>query len=232
MLDVQRRRHSMTDIDTQQAFYAKIGFSARVGYGARPAVLVIDMCHGITAVRDGRMFIDMDDHIPRIRSILAAARTSGAPVIFTTVAYHPDLADAGMFGKKVPLVQKFLLGSAGVEIDARLPVERGDHLLVKKMPSAFHGTYLHAMLAAAQIDTTIIVGNSTSGCVRATAVDAISGGFRPIVPKDCVADRAPLSHAVNLFDMDSKYADVVTSDEVVRYLEHLAPAATSLRAAG
>jgi nicotinamidase-related amidase len=231
MLDAQPGRQAMTDIDTQQAYYDKIGFSARIGYGARPAVLVIDMCHGITAVRDGQMFIDMDEHIPRIGSILAAARTVGAPVIFTTVAYHADLADAGVFGRKVPLVQKFLIGSEGVEIDARLPVEPGDHLVVKKMPSAFHGTHLHAMLAAAQIDTTIIVGNSTSGCLRATAVDAISGGFRPIVPKDCVADRAKLSHAVNLFDLDSKYADVVTGDEVVRYLARLAPAAR-VRAAG
>jgi len=222
----------MTDIDAQKAYYDQIGFSARVGYGTRPAVLVIDMCHGITAVRDGKMFIDMDEHIPRIRSILAAARAVGAPVVFTTVAYHLDLADAGMFGKKAPLVQKLLAGSADVEIDARLPVEQSDHLLVKKMPSAFHGTHLHAMLTAAQIDTTIIVGNSTSGCVRATAVDAISAGFRPIVPRDCVADRAPLSHTVNLFDMDSKYADVVTSDEVVRYLKRLSPATSPLRAAG
>jgi maleamate amidohydrolase len=222
----------MTDVDGQQAYYDKIGFSARVGYGTRPAVLVIDICHGITAVRDGKMFIDMDDHIPRIRSILAAARAVGAPVIFTTVAYHPDLADAGMFGKKAVLVQNLLIGSADVEIDARLPVEKTDHLLVKKMPSAFHGTHLHAMLTAAQIDTTIIVGNSTSGCVRATAIDAISSGFRPIVPKDCVADRAPLSHTVNLFDMDAKYADVVTSDEVVRYLKRLMPAAAPVRAAG
>jgi maleamate amidohydrolase len=221
----------MTDIDAQKAYYDKVGFSARVGYGVRPAVLVIDMCHGITAVRDGGMFIDMDEHIPRIRSILVAARAIAAPVLFTTVAYHADLADAGMFGKKVPLLQQLLAGSTDVAIDARLPVEASDHLLVKKMPSAFHGTHLHAMLTAAGIDTTIIVGNSTSGCVRATAIDAISNGFRPIVPKDCVADRVALSHAVNLFDMDSKYADVVTSDDVVRYLNRLAPA-SPVRAAG
>ena len=109
-----------------------------------------------------------------------------------------------------------------MEIDLRLPVEDSDHLLVKKMPSAFHGTHLHAMLTGLGVDTTIIVGNSTSGCVRATACDAISNGFRPIVPKDCVADRVPLSHEVNLFDIDAKYADVVASDEVLAYLARIA----------
>jgi maleamate amidohydrolase len=212
----------MTDIGGQQAYYDKIGFSARIGYGVRPAVLIIDMCHGITAVRDGKMFIDMDDAIPRIDAINRAARAIGAPVVFTTVAYHPDLADAGMFGRKVPLVQKLLVGSADVAIDARLPVLPSDHLLVKKFPSAFYGTHLQSMLTGLGVDTTIIVGNSTSGCVRATAIDAISGGFRPIVPEDCVADRAPLSHKVNLFDMDSKYADVVPSADVVAYLERMA----------
>lgn len=212
----------MTDVDSQKDYYDQIGFSARLGYGERPAVLVIDICHGITERRDSKMFIDMDAHIPRIQKILAAARAIGAPVIFTTVAYHPDLADAGTFGQKAVLVQNLLFGSKDVEIDSRLPVLKTDHLLVKKMPSGFYGTHLQAMLTGLKIDTTIIVGNSTSGCVRATAIDAISGGFRPIVPKDCVADRAPLSHSVNLFDMDSKYADVVSSDEVVRYLNGLA----------
>jgi maleamate amidohydrolase len=220
----------MTDVDSQKAYYDQIGFSTRLGYGERPAVLVIDMCHGITEQR-GKMFIDMDDHVPRIQKILDAARAIGAPVVFTTVAYHPDLADAGMFGRKVPLVQNLVFGSADVEIDSRLPVLKTDHLLVKKMPSAFYGTHLQAMLTGLAVDTTIIVGNSTSGCVRATAIDAISGGFRPIVPKDCVADRVPLSHTVNLFDMDSKYADVVSSDEVVGYLLGLAAPART-RAAG
>jgi len=215
----------MSDLPSQQAYYDKIGFSARLGYGQRPAVLVIDMCFGITQMRDSKMFIDMDDCIPRIQRILTAARAIKAPVVFTTVAYHPDLSDGGTFCKKAVLVQNLLFGSKEVEIDSRLPVQKTDHLIVKKMPSGFYGTHLQLMLTGLGVDTTIIVGNSTSGCVRATAIDAISGGFRPIVPKDCVADRAPLSHQVNLFDMDSKYADVVTADEVVRYLNGLAGSA-------
>lgn len=210
----------MTDIDSQQNYYEKIGFSERLGFGKRPAVLVIDMSRGIT--EPGKMYIDMDEHIPRIQAINEAARRIGAPVIFTTVAYHKDLADAGTFGQKVPLVQNLLYGSTDVEIDPRLPVEESDHLLVKKFPSAFYGTNLQSMLTGLGVDTTIIVGNSTSGCVRATTCDAISGGFRPVVPSDCVADRAPLSHEVNLFDMDSKYADVMPSAEVLAYLDGLA----------
>ena len=210
----------MTDIDSQQNYYDKIGFSERLGFGKRPAVLVIDMSRGIT--EPGKMYIDMDEHIPRIQAINEAARRIGAPVVFTTVAYHKDLADAGTFGQKVPLVQNLLYGSTDVEIDPRLPMEEADHLLVKKFPSAFYGTNLQSMLTGLGVDTTIIVGNSTSGCVRATTCDAISGGFRPVVPSDCVADRAPLSHEVNLFDMDSKYADVMPSADVLTYLDGLA----------
>lgn len=210
----------MTDIDSQQNYYDKIGFSERLGFGKRPAVLVIDMSRGIT--EPGKMYIDMDEHIPRIQAINEAARRIGAPVVFTTVAYHKDLADAGTFGRKVPLVRNLLYGSTDVEIDPRLPMEESDHLLVKKFPSAFYGTNLQSMLTGLGVDTTIIVGNSTSGCVRATTCDAISGGFRPVVPSDCVADRAPLSHEVNLFDMDSKYADVMPSADVLAYLDGLA----------
>ena len=218
----------MQEIDEQQSYYDQIGFSERVGFGDRPAVLVIDMCRGIT--EPGKMYIDMDAHITRIQAINAAARRIGAPVIFTAVAYHKDLTDAGVFGKKVPLVLKLLDGTPGTEIDPRLPVEAADHLLVKKFPSAFYGTHLQSMLTGLGVDTTIIVGNSTSGCVRATACDAISGGFRPIVPSDCVADRVPLSHQINLFDMDSKYADVVTSGAVLAYLDGLARTADKVAA--
>jgi len=209
----------MSDIESQVDYYESIGFSERIGYGDRPAVLVIDMCRGIT--EPGPMFIDMQDHIPRINSIIEAARRIRGPVIFTTVAYHKDLSDAGIFGQKVPLLKDLLIGREGSDIDPRVPVKETDHILTKKFPSAFYGTNLQSQLTGLGIDTTIILGNSTSGCVRATACDAISGGFRPIVPSDCTADRAPLSHKVNLFDMDSKYADVVSSNDVLNYLNSL-----------
>ncbi len=216
-------------METQQSHYDNIGFSDRTGFGSRPAILVIDMCRGIT--EPGKMYIDMDTHIPCIAAILDAARRVGAPVIFTTVAYHADLSDAGMFGKKARLVQDFLYGSPLVDIDPRLPVLVSDHLMVKKFPSAFYGTNLQSMLTGVGVDTTVVVGNSTSGCIRATVCDSVSGGFRTIVPEDCVADRAQLSHTVNLFDMDAKYADVVSSAAVVSYLDSLA-GPSRLRAAG
>lgn len=216
-------------METQQSHYDNIGFSDRTGFGSRPAILVIDMCRGIT--EPGKMYIDMDAHIPCIAAILDAARRVGAPVIFTTVAYHADLSDAGMFGKKARLVQNFLYGSPLVDIDPRLPVLESDHLMVKKFPSAFYGTNLQSMLTGVGVDTTVVVGNSTSGCIRATVCDSVSGGFRTIVPEDCVADRAQLSHTVNLFDMDAKYADVVSSAAVVSYLDSLA-GPSRLRAAG
>ena len=222
----------MSSIKDQQDFYADIGFSNRIGFGQRPAVIVIDMCRGITE-QGNKMFIDMGAAFAPISTILDAARAVSAPVIFTTVAYHQDRADAGTFGQKVPLVQDLVQGSPLVDIDPRLPVLASDHLIVKKFPSSFYSTHLQSLLTGQGIDTTILVGNSTSGCVRATAVDAVSGGFRVIVPGDCVADRVALSHQVNLFDIDSKYGDVVSSEEVVKYLCDLglglATAAPSLR---
>ncbi|MBE09564.1 MAG: hypothetical protein CMM35_04575 [Rhodospirillaceae bacterium] len=122
----------------------------------------------------------------------------------------------------MPLLRDLYIGSQASEIDPRVPVMDEDHLITKKFPSAFYGTNLQSQLTGLGVDTTIIVGNSTSGCVRATACDAVSCGFKPIVPSDCVADRAPLSHQVNLFDMDSKYADVMPSSEVLEYLNGLA----------
>ena len=163
-------------METQQSHYDNIGFSDRTGFGSRPTILVIDMCRGIT--EPGKMYIDMDTHIPCIAAILDAARRVGAPVIFTTVAYHADLSDAGMFGKKARLVQDFLYGSPLVDIDPRLPVLESDHLMVKKFPSAFYGTNLQSMLTGVGVDTTVVVGNSTSGCIRATVCDSVSGGFR------------------------------------------------------
>ena len=110
------------------------------------------------------------------------------------------------------------------EIVPALAPRPGELVLEKRFASAFCGTSLHAYLTARAVDTVIVTGNSTSGCVRATVVDAISAGFRPIVPRQCVADRVPLSHVVNLFDMDSKYADVMDVEEVIAALERVAAA--------
>ena len=223
----------MQDIPAQHAFYEKIHFTDRIGYGKSPAVLVIDMVRGITE-RPNPMFIDMDATIPDFQALLQAARRAGAPVIYTTVAFTPPhFADGGTFLAKVPLCRDLVEGSPLIEIDPRIPPMPGEIVITKKYPSGFYSTTLQQLLTYLQIDTTIITGNSTSGCVRATSVDACSGGFRVIVPKECVADRVPLSHEVALFDMDAKYGDVVAVADVIGYLDNLEkPAGVPVGAAG
>lgn len=212
----------MKDLASQKDFYAQIGFSTRIGFGERPAILVIDMCRGITEAGHP-LSIDMDDAFGPLNAMLAAARRKGLPIVYTTVAYTPPhLADGGMFVKKIPLLNDLVEGSALTEIDPRCAPLPGEIVLTKKFPSGFYGTNLQSLLTGLGIDTTIIVGNSTSGCVRATVIDAVSGGFRVIIPRECVADRAPLSHAVNLFDMDAKYGDVVASADAIGYLHGVA----------
>jgi len=209
------------DVASQEDLYRRIGMNERIGYGERPAVLVIDMCRGITE-RGHTLSIDMDHALAPLNEILDVARRRNVPVIYTTVAYTPPhLADGGTFVRKIPLLREFVEGSPLTEIDPRCAPARGDILLTKKFPSGFYGTNLQSILTSLGVDTTIVTGNSTSGCVRATVCDAVSGGFRVIVPRECVADRAPLSHSVNLFDMDSKYADVVAAADVVKYLSEI-----------
>jgi nicotinamidase-related amidase len=209
----------MHDLAEQEALYSRIGFTDRVGFGRSPALLIVDMCRGITEPTTP-LFIDMSAAIPHIRSLAKTMRSTSRPVIYTTVAYSGPL-DGWPFVAKIPLLQCLTAGSPLTEIDARLAPSPGDHLITKKYPSAFCGTHLHSLLTAAGVDTIVIVGNSTSGCVRASVIDAMSAGYRVIVPTECVADRAPLSHLVNLFDMDSKYADVVPISEVYERLNEL-----------
>lgn len=212
----------MEDLASQQDFYQQLGFSVRIGFGERPAILVIDMCRGITEPGHP-LSIDMNHSIGPMRAMFETARSRDVPIIYTTVAYtSPHYADGGAFVEKIPLLRELIIGSPLTEIDPRIAPAPGDVVITKKFPSGFHGTNLHSLLTTLGIDTTIVVGNSTSGCVRATTIDAVSGGFRVILPRECIADRVPLSHAVNLFDMDSKYGDVVAASEVIDYLSRVA----------
>ncbi len=143
------------------------------------------------------------------------------PIIFTTVVYTEGFADAGVFMKKIPNLKAMVRGSKTTEIDERLNPKSTEPIIEKKFPSAFFGTNLASILIGLRVDTTILTGNSTSGCIRATCTDSCSYGFRTIIAKECVADRAPSVHEANLFDMDSKYADVVSVEEVLDYLRGL-----------
>jgi nicotinamidase-related amidase len=143
------------------------------------------------------------------------------PIVFTTTEYDPDLEDAGLFVRKVPSLSHLMAGSRAVELDPRLGRRDEDSVVVKKYASAFFATDLADRLRVHDVDTTLIAGCTTSGCIRATAVDAMQNGFRAIVPRQCVGDRSPAAHAANLFDIHAKYGDVVELAVAIGWLEGL-----------
>lgn len=194
------------------------GFGANSGFGDRPAIIVIDFMKSFTDV-NSPLGSNLDNEIKRTRKILDLAREIELPIIFTTVAYEPNFEDGAHFIRKIPALKELTVGSEASEIDERLH-HRPDSeiLIVKKFASAFFGTNLASILTYKKIDTVILTGCSTSGCVRATAVDALQYGFRVIVPEDCVGDRSQYAHKANLYDIQTKYGDVVHSNEVINFL--------------
>jgi maleamate amidohydrolase len=199
------------------------GFGARVGFGQRPALLAVDFITGFTDLRSP-LAGDLDTQLAATNALLEPARAAGIPVIFSTVAYDAELQEAGIWVRKIPANSWLVEGSEWVEVDARLNQRPNETTLVKKYASCFFGTDLAARLISRRVDTLIITGCTTSGCVRATAVDACSYGFHTIVVEEAVGDRAALPHAASLFDIDAKYGDVVGLDETLSYLQGL-PAA-------
>mgnify|MGYP000924606062 FL=1 len=141
-------------------------------------------------------------------------------MIYTKVLYNKNFKDGGIFIQKVPVLKKMVEGELLAEIVPQLPPAESDIIIVKQYASAFFGTSLAATLTSMGIDTLILTGCSTSGCIRASAVDGMQYGFRVIVPRECVGDRHPGPHEANLFDINSKYGDVVSKDEVMEYLKN------------
>lgn len=204
-----------------RAHFRERGLVAKVGPGASPAVLVVDFVRAFTDP-DLPFGSDLDGPIARTREVLDAARASELPVFFTTVAYEePDLADAGVWAIKVPASASLRAGTPDVELDERLGRVPSESVVVKKYASAFFGTDLATRLTTRGVDTIFLAGCTTSGCVRASAVDGLQHGFRVMVVRDAVGDRDPNAHAQSLFDMEHKYADLVTSEQAV---DHLASA--------
>jgi maleamate amidohydrolase len=210
--------------------YQSRGFQRRIGFGKRPALLIIDLANAWT--RSGHSFScdNMDVIIPTNQKLLEAARKKNIPIIYTTTAYQdPDgpRSDAGLWGLKIP-VETLQEGSAGAQIDDRIaPVpERGEQVIVKKRASAFHGTYLAGYLRAQDVDTLIITGVTMAGCVRHTAEDTIAEGFRPILVREGCGDRVPGVTEWNLFDIDAKFGDVESIDRVLEYLGGIEPHAS------
>jgi maleamate amidohydrolase len=203
----------------EHEFFRQRGFGLRIGFGKRPALLVIDM---INAFTDPSMMLgaDLDGPIEATRQMLQVAHDKGVPVLFSTVSYsEPGQKDAGIWALKQKGAVTLVTGSHGVQIDERLQFAPGDSLLVKKYASCFFGTDLVSRLLARNIDTLVIAGCTTSGCVRATAVDACQTGFRPMIVREAVGDRSEAAHVQSLFDLDAKYGDVVTLDDTLNYLK-------------
>jgi nicotinamidase-related amidase len=199
-------------------FFQQRGFGLKIGFGERPALLVIDMLKAFT---NPQMMLgaNLDNEIEAIKPLIAVAHERDIPVIFSTVIYNDvDLKDAGIWALKMKGVATLRGDSDGVEIDPRLDFRKTDSLLVKKYASCFFGTDLVSRLLSRRVDTLIIVGCTTSGCVRATAVDAVQTGLRPMVVREAVGDRSAAAHEQSLFDLNAKYADVVSLDEALQYL--------------
>jgi nicotinamidase-related amidase len=168
----------------------------------------------------------LDDVIVAIQRLLEEARGAGFVVVYTTVVYDETAKRAAAaFVDKVPALLTLEPGSRWVEIDPRIAPCPGEPVLTKLFASAFHGTPLASLLASEGCDSVIVTGASTSGCVRATAVDALQHGYRVAVPRDAVGDRNPAAHEANLYDLDTKYADVVSVADVLEHVSTLAAAA-------
>ncbi|MGD9763995.1 MAG: isochorismatase family protein [Candidatus Binatia bacterium] len=206
--------------DKTAAFYRERGIGGRVGFGRTPALVIVDFITGLTdpALPLGA---NLDAEIDATRELLALCRKGRFQVHYTTVAYVADGKDAGIWPAKLPGLLMLKVGSEGVEIDPRLAPRPEEVVWTKRGASAFFGTGLASSLVAGGVDTVIITGCTTSGCIRATAVDSCQYGFRTIVVAEAVGDRAQAPHVANLFDIDAKYGDVVKRQDAVAYLSGL-----------
>ena len=203
--------------DSREANYQGV-FDGEVGFGRRPAIVVIDFIRAYTTPGEAFFAQGVVDAVRESVELLAAARNHGAPIIYTKVLYHPSGQDGGLFVRKVPALLRLVAGEPMAEIDPLIPPGPNDLVIVKNYPSCFFGTTLASTLFGLGIDTTILIGCSTSGCVRATAIDAIQYGFRVIVPRECVGDRHEGPHEANLFDINAKYGDVLSKKQVMSAL--------------
>jgi nicotinamidase-related amidase len=203
--------------ERDRKYYNERGIGSQMGFGKKPALVVIDLQLGFT---DPNFPLggDLDKVVESTRLLIEAAHAKNIPVVFTTTGYEKHLKDVGVWIKKVPSCGLLQLNSKWVEIDPRLGKTDDDILVVKKYPSAFFGTHLDTTLHGMGVDTLILAGCTTSGCVRATCVDTVQYGYYGIVAEECVGDRAEGPHLANLFDIGQKYCDVIRLNEVLDWM--------------
>ncbi len=200
--------------------YRSKGLAGEMEFGRSPAIVVVDFILGFTSV-DSPLGSELGSQIEATRRLLDTGRQTGVPIFYANTAYSEGLRDGGVFIRKVPSLGVLLRGSDQVLVDPRLGRRHDETLIEKKYVSAFFGTALASELTANRVDTVIICGATTSGCVRGTVVDAMQYGFRPIVPEQCVGDRSQEAHRANLTDIQGKYGDVVDVEDAIRYLMDL-----------
>ena len=208
--------HDASTIDT----YARAGWGGSVVRGSRPALVVIDLTRGFTEP-EFDAGSDLTDVVAATARLVETARAHGHPVIFTRIVYSAAEVRPGAVAwlTKAAGMRGMLEGSEAIVLDPRLPVDVATDVVVdKKGASAFHGTSLATLLRSAGCDTVVLTGATTSGCIRASAVDAVQDGFSVLVPREAVGDRATGPHEANLFDIQAKYGDVIDLDDALGYL--------------
>ncbi len=209
----------MAENEDKRAIYERASMDNRIGYGDKPVLLVVDLQTGFTDP-ENPLGGDLTEVVERTDRLVDAAHEGSVPVVFTRiVTKHEDMRDLGVWGEKIPSLETLHADGEWINIDPRLDIREEDHVLDKRQASAFHETELDSMLSYFGADTVVVTGCTTSGCIRASVVDACSHGYYTIVPEDAVGDRAVEPHEANLFDINAKYGDVRPVGEVAGYLE-------------
>jgi maleamate amidohydrolase len=204
--------------DDTGRIYERARLGQSITPGSRPAVLVVDFSRGFTDP-ESTMGSDLTGEVEATKRLLDVARAKGTPVVFTTIGFESNLKDGSLWLQKAPGLAELQVGGKWVEIDPRLERGEDEVVILKKGASAFFGTNLPSVLVSQGVDTIVLCGATTSGCIRATAVDLLQYGYPTLVPRECVGDRARAPHEANLIDIQAKYADVVPIEGAISYLE-------------
>jgi maleamate amidohydrolase len=202
--------------------YLTAGFSRKLGFGLRPALLMVDFIDAYF-IKTSPLYAKVERVAKVAARVLAAGRSSRVPIVFTKVVYDDAGLNGGVFVRKIAALASLKEGTRQIRFAKGLQPRAGELVITKQYASAFFGTSLASTLTAAGVDSVLICGLTTSGCVRASAVDAMQYGFIPTVIADAVGDRDPYPHEANLFDLRMKYADVVDSNAAIEYLRDLKP---------
>jgi len=220
--DQQARQMLAESMETIDRYYKERGiFQDRFGFGSSPALVVVDFAYGWTDEAYAGGTARLDAPVEATRQLLEVARTKKIPVIYTTSPYRPESGDQPFKSAADPSVEYRGWDARACEIDERIAPRQEDYVIEKESASAFSGTHLSGYLVEHGIDTVLIVGCSTSACIRATATDAKSQRFRPVIVEECVGDRSAVAHVFTLFDIQARFSDVVSLAATIEYIENL-----------